>query len=92
MVTRRFRAPWVSSADPVFSLSTTTWQQGRADEIRAYCETDVVNTWLMYCRFRLMRGELDGSAYEAEISLVRETLSSSDAPHWKEYLQQWDQA
>ncbi len=68
------------------------WQQGRADEIRAYCETDVVNTWLMYCRFRLMRGELDGSAYEAEISLVRETLSSSDAPHWKEYLQQWDQA
>src|SRR3546814_8678793 len=23
------------------------WNTGRADEVRAYCETDVVNTWLV---------------------------------------------
>ena len=55
------------------------WSQGRADEVRAYCETDVVNTWLVYTRFRFLRGELDPVSYEAEIALVRDTLSASDA-------------
>ena len=66
------------------------WSEGRADEVRAYCETDVVNTWLVYCRFRYLRGELDQQAYQAEIDLVRDTLSASEAPHWKEYMATWD--
>ena len=66
------------------------WSEGRQDEVRAYCETDVVNTWLVYCSFRLMRGELDRIAYDAEIALVRDTLAASDAPHWAEYLAAWD--
>jgi len=67
------------------------WQEGRADEVRAYCETDVVNTWLVYCRFRLLRGELDQVAYQAEVDLVKETLLASDAPHWLEYLEAWEE-
>ncbi|OZI35874.1 3'-5' exonuclease [Bordetella genomosp. 1] len=66
------------------------WNEGQADAVRAYCETDVVNTWLVYCRFRFMRGEIDQVAYEQEIALVRDTLSASDAPHWREYLAAWD--
>lgn len=66
------------------------WSQGKQEEVRAYCETDVVNTWLVYCRFRLMRGELDQTSYEAEVNLVRETLSASDAPHWQEYMAVWN--
>ncbi|GAA5234372.1 3'-5' exonuclease [Verticiella sediminum] len=65
------------------------WQAGRQDEVRAYCETDVVNTWLLYCRFRLMRGELAPEHYEAEVALVRDTLASIDAPHWREYIAAW---
>ncbi|MDP4836281.1 MAG: 3'-5' exonuclease [Burkholderiales bacterium] len=65
------------------------WTQGQAQEVRAYCETDVVNTWLVYCRFRLLRGELDAASYEAEIALVRETLEQSTEPHWKQYLEAW---
>lgn len=65
------------------------WTSGKADEVRAYCETDVVNTWLVYCRFRLLRGELDAAAYDAEVSLVRETLEQSQEPHWKQYLEAW---
>lgn len=68
------------------------WQSGQRDEIRAYCETDVVNTWLVYCRYRLIKGELDALAYEAEVQLVRDTLSVSDAAHWKEYMTAWDHA
>ncbi|AEC19512.1 hypothetical protein PT7_0972 [Pusillimonas sp. T7-7] len=66
------------------------WSNGQADEVRAYCETDVVNTWLVYCRFRFMKGELDRLAYDAEVQLVRDTLLASDAPHWKEYMATWD--
>jgi len=66
------------------------WQEGRRDEVRAYCETDVVNTWLVYCRYRLIKGELDPTAYEAELALVRETLLESGAAHWQEYLAAWE--
>lgn len=65
------------------------WTDGRAAEVRAYCQTDVVNTWLVYCRFRLLRGELDTKAYDAEIKLVRSTLEQSAEPHWTEYLAAW---
>lgn len=66
------------------------WSEGRRTEVRAYCETDVVNTWLVYCRFRLMRGELDRDAYEAEVELVRSSLLQTQGKHWQEYLQVWD--
>ena len=65
------------------------WTQGQAQDVRAYCETDVVNTWLVYCRFRLLRGELDAASYDAEVALVRETLEQSTEPHWKQYLEAW---
>jgi len=68
------------------------WRDGKGQEVRAYCETDVVNTWLVYCRFRLIRGELTPQAYEQEIELVRTHLAEINAPHWQEYLQAWDRA
>lgn len=67
----------------------SAWMDGRTEEVRGYCETDVVNTWLVYCRFRLLRGELDQVSYQAEIDLVRSTLQASTAAHWAEYLAAW---
>ena len=34
------------------------YQAGRHDEIRRYCETDVMNTYLLYLRFQQLRGTL----------------------------------
>ena len=65
------------------------FQAGRIDDIRAYCETDVVNTYLVYLRFQLMRGALDENRYEQECALARSTLEQSAAPHWKEFLGAW---
>ena len=65
---------------------------GRRDEIRRYCETDAMNTYLLWCRFEKMRGSLDQAGYEREIALVRETLGASDEPHWREYLTAWPAA
>ena len=65
------------------------FKNGEIEAIRNYCETDVANTHLVFLRFQLMRGHLTPTAYEAEIKLVRETLSGYSGQHWKEFLGAW---
>lgn len=65
------------------------YQDGMLAEIRDYCETDVVNTYLVYCRFQQMRGWMTRAAFEAECTFVREQLSALGAPHWTEFLEAW---
>ncbi len=65
------------------------YRDGQLAQIRNYCETDVVNTYLLHCRFRKMRGVLGEVEYRAEEDVVRGTLAASDAPHWREYLAAW---
>jgi len=63
--------------------------EGGLEKIRDYCETDVVNTYLLYCRFQKMRGLMTEPAYGAELELVRRTLQQSNAPHWQQFLAAW---
>ncbi len=65
------------------------WQTGAIAQIRSYCETDVVNTYLVYLRFQLMRGALPQDRYRDEIDLVRATLERSPDQHWTEFLKPW---
>ncbi len=65
------------------------YQQGRLNEIRSYCETDVVNTYLVYARFQLMRGQFTPARYRQECDLVRSSLGKSSESHWAEYLASW---
>jgi len=65
------------------------YQAGRVADIRNYCETDVVNTYLMYLRFQLMRGALTAEQHKAQCEVVRSTLGKSAEPHWKEFLAKW---
>jgi 3'-5' exonuclease len=64
---------------------------GQLDDIRRYCETDVMNTYLLYCRFQKMRGGLTEAEYEAEIALVKNDLGNlaTAESHWDEYLKAW---
>lgn len=66
------------------------WQAGQAADIRDYCETDVVNTYLVYNRFRRMRGEFSAEEEAAEANFVKAQLAKIDAPHWREFLAAWD--
>ena len=66
-----------------------TWLDGGIREIRNYCETDVLNTWLIYLRFEFMRGNLDARQLEREFALVRETLQSMNEPHLDAFLDAW---
>lgn len=44
------------------------------DTIAAYCMTDVVQTWLLFLRYRLVEGTLTPEGYEASTRSVREEL------------------
>ena len=66
--------------------------RGELADVRNYCETDVLNTYLVYQRFRLMRGELAAGEYAKEVALVREKIAAMDLPHWKAFLAAWDAA
>jgi 3'-5' exonuclease len=65
------------------------WLDGKIDAIRDYCETDVVNTYLVYLRFQQMRGHLTPTAHAAEVAVVRDQLTALDAPHWREFMAAW---
>jgi len=66
--------------------------EGGIKEIRDYCETDVLNTWLVYLRFEFMRGNLDAKDLQREYALVRSTLAGMDQPHLTEFLQAWPES
>ena len=65
------------------------WQGGQIADIRDYCETDVINTYLVYNRFRRLRGELTAEEEVAEAEYVKAQLAKIGAPHWQEFLAAW---
>jgi predicted PolB exonuclease-like 3'-5' exonuclease len=65
------------------------WLAGRQVEIERYCETDALNTYLIYLRFELMRGNLDRAGYTQEVARARQTIQRLDGPHWREFLAAW---
>lgn len=62
---------------------------GQLEQIRDYCETDVLNTFLVYLRFELMRARLSPEQYGNECARVREFLRAQTRPHFAEFLEAW---
>lgn len=65
------------------------YRRGEIGRIRAYCETDVLNTYLIYLRFELIRGNLSPTEHAAEIARARRMLEDSPAAHWREFAAAW---
>ncbi|MGD8484107.1 MAG: 3'-5' exonuclease [Thioalkalispiraceae bacterium] len=62
---------------------------GDIKAIRHYCETDVLNTYLVYLRFELINGNLTPEEYQTECQRVRTSLAAEDKPHLNEFLNAW---
>jgi 3'-5' exonuclease len=58
--------------------------------IRRYCETDVLNTYLIYLRFQLLRGRLTRDDHAQETERVRAMLRAGTEQHFAEFLRAWD--
>lgn len=67
------------------------YQAGELPSIRNYCETDVLNTYLVYLRFQHMRGLLSDTDLATELSRARTFVKSADSPHWREFAAAWSE-
>lgn len=65
------------------------YQAGNLEGIRNYCETDVINTYLVYLRFELMRGHLNHDEYDQECELVKQSLRTEQKPHLNAFVDAW---
>ena len=69
-----------------------TYLNGDIKAIRDYCETDVLNTYLVYIRYELIRGNFTENSYNRECdrlkTLLKEEGESND--HLKQFLGEWD--
>jgi 3'-5' exonuclease len=58
------------------SMVQEYFESGRLDEIHRYCRNDVVQTYFLFLRVALMRGEIGAETYhaasEASIHFMRE--------------------
>ncbi|MCC7412202.1 MAG: 3'-5' exonuclease [Gammaproteobacteria bacterium] len=68
------------------------WLDGDRAGIRAYCETDVLNTYLVFLRYELMRGRLSAPAHDEEVERVRACLRDAPGAHLHEFLAAWSAA
>jgi len=65
------------------------WCDGDILGIRRYCETDVLNTYLVLLHFERLRGLLTTEALVAEHQRLRAMLAASGEPHHREFLEAW---
>ena len=69
-----------------------TYLAGDLAAIRNYCETDVLNTYLIYLRWEMVRGNLTADGFEKECARTRALLEESEEPHLGEFLEAWNSA
>lgn len=65
---------------------------GEIEGIRNYCETDVLNTHLVYLRFCLIQGLLTEAEYESQQQEILDFLLASDKPHLLEFAETWHES
>ncbi len=69
------------------------YQAGQLKAIRDYCETDVLNTYCVYLRFELMRGNLSADQYHTQLTRLKEYLLGEDnKPHLKAFADELNQS
>lgn len=68
------------------------WQQYESSNlqcIRDYCETDVLNTYLIYLRFQYIKGHLNKETLQLEEKRLQEHLEMSQKSHLLDFLKAW---
>ncbi|MGR3984500.1 MAG: 3'-5' exonuclease [Gammaproteobacteria bacterium] len=65
---------------------------GGIRQIREYCESDALNTFLVYLRWEAVRGNLDAASLARECDLVKNWLKESGREHFLAFLEAWEAA
>ncbi len=64
-------------------------ENGNFAGVRDYCEHDVLNTYLLWLRYELMRGAIDTDGHDEACMQVHEALEQAGKPHLDQFLAAW---
>ena len=65
---------------------------GEIEAIRNYCETDVLNTYLVYLRYLLISGRHSEQGFQAECDRLKQMLAGENKAHLNSFLEAWESA
>ncbi len=66
------------------------WRGKKVHEIRNYCETDVLNTYLIFLKFELAQDQVTKSIYQRNCEQLHSLLRTQNKPHYTEFLNAWE--
>ena len=66
-----------SLTECMVARSSGAHRDGLVDEIAAYCESDVVNTYRVWLRYELFRGKLTDGAFQASGANLSDFIKAS---------------
>ncbi|MCY4325749.1 MAG: 3'-5' exonuclease [Betaproteobacteria bacterium] len=65
------------------------WKAGKYKQIADYCETDVLNTYLLWLRFMMISGAITPDEHDGECEAIASQLTSSQAEHLIDFHARW---
>ncbi len=67
---------------------------GKVEEVRNYCETDVLNTYLVYLRWQLHTGTLNKAGYNASVTDLITFIDTEKEkrPYLADFMEAWGEA
>lgn len=65
------------------------YKEGKVEDIRNYCELDVLNTYLLFLHYQHHRGALSSSNFELAQEQLQAHLGKEKAPHFESFLDEW---
>ncbi|MDR0484969.1 MAG: 3'-5' exonuclease [Alphaproteobacteria bacterium] len=71
------------------SLVSPMYDNKQLKEIRDYCETDVLNTYLVYLRYMLHAGKIRLDTYNSAIGDIVDFLKDSQELHFNDFYTTW---
>lgn len=73
------------------SMVQDYFDDNRIAEIRNYCETDVINTFLLYLSYQLHNGSMQKEAFNKNRQSLVKILENNNEnkSHFKEFLEEW---
>ena len=68
--------------------------EGRIEDVRHYCETDVLTTYLVYLRLMVHRGTIGIDGYNTAIAdiVVMIEQEAGKRPYLNDFMEAWGQA
>ena len=74
------------------SQVVSLYDDGRLNDIRNYCEIDVLNTYLIYLRFMLHQGYIEIDQYNYNIRELIQYLKQQNKNHFDAFYLEWASA